>query len=94
VRLKGHVALVTGGGTGIGRGISLAFAREGAAVAVNYQKSKDKAEDTVRQIRESGGRAVAIQADVRREADCKRLVEETVRESGRLDVLVNNAGWT
>ena len=94
MRLKGQVALVTGGGTGIGRGISLAFAREGAAVAVNYQKSKDKAEDTVRQIRESGGRAVAIQADVRSEADCKRLVGETVRESGRLDVLVNNAGWT
>ena len=94
MRLKGQVALVTGGGTGIGRGISLAFAREGASVVVNYQKSKEKAEETVRRIRQGGGRAVAFQADVRREADCKRLVDETVRESGRLDVLVNNAGWT
>jgi 3-oxoacyl-[acyl-carrier protein] reductase len=94
LRLKGQVALVTGGGTGIGRGISLAFAREGAAVVLNYQKSKEKAEATVQQIRGGGGHAVAVQADVRREADCKRLVDETVRESGRLDVLVNNAGWT
>ncbi len=94
MRLKGQVALVTGGGTGIGRGISLAFAREGAAVAVNYQKSREKAEDTVRQIRETGGRAMAVQADVRREADCKQLVESVVREWGQLDVLVNNAGWT
>jgi 3-oxoacyl-[acyl-carrier protein] reductase len=94
VRLKGQVALVTGGGTGIGRGISIAFAREGAAVAVNYQKSRDKAEDTVRQIREGGGRAMAVQADVRREADCKQLVDSAVREWGQLDVLVNNAGWT
>jgi 2-deoxy-D-gluconate 3-dehydrogenase len=86
------VALVTGGGTGIGRGISMAFAREGAAVAVNYQKSREKAEDTVRQIRETGGRAMALQADVRREADCKQMVDSVVREWGRLDVLVNNAG--
>jgi len=94
VRLKGQVALVTGGGTGIGRGISLAFAREGARVAVNYQKSSEKAEDTARRIREGGGQAAALQADVRLEADCKRLVDAVVREWGQLDVLVNNAGWT
>ena len=110
MRLKGQVALVTGGGTGIGRGISLAFAREGASVVLNYQKSKDKAEATVREIHQAGGHARAVQADVdpdvdttglaiealavRQEADCKRLVDETVREWGRLDVLVNNAGWT
>jgi 3-oxoacyl-[acyl-carrier protein] reductase len=94
VRLEGQVVLVTGGGTGIGQGISVAFAREGAVVAVNYQKSKERAEETVRRIREGGGRAVAIQADVRRETECRRLVDEVVREGGRLDVLVNNAGWT
>jgi 3-oxoacyl-[acyl-carrier protein] reductase len=94
VRLKDQVALVTGGGTGIGRGISLAFAREGASVAVNYQKSRERAEDTVRAIREAGGRAIALQADVRQEAECRRTVDAVVREWGRLDVLVNNAGWT
>jgi 3-oxoacyl-[acyl-carrier protein] reductase len=94
VRLEGQVALVTGGGTGIGRGISRAFAREGATVVLSYQKSREKAEETVRRIREGGGHAVALQGDVRREADCKRLVDGAVREGGRLDVLVNNAGWT
>jgi 3-oxoacyl-[acyl-carrier protein] reductase len=88
------VALVTGGGTGIGRGISRAFAREGGVVAVNYSKSRDKAEATVREITEAGGRALAIQADVSREADVRRMVAEVVRECGRLDILVNNAGWT
>lgn len=94
MRLKGQVALVTGGGTGIGRGISLAFAREGGQVAVNYSKSRDKAEDTVRQIKASGGQAMAVQADVSKEADARRLVEAVVKEWGQVDVLVNNAGWT
>jgi 3-oxoacyl-[acyl-carrier protein] reductase len=94
VRLDGKVALVTGGGTGIGRGISLAFAREGARVAVSYRRSKDRAEDTVRRIRDAGGRAVALQADVRQERECQRLVDGVVREWGGLDILVNNAGWT
>jgi 3-oxoacyl-[acyl-carrier protein] reductase len=88
------VALVTGGGTGIGRGISLAFAREGGLVAVNYSKSREKAEDTVRQIKSGGGQALAVQADVTREADARRLVDTVVKEWGRLDILVNNAGWT
>lgn len=94
MRLRGQVALVTGGGTGIGRGISLAFAREGGHVGVNYSKSRDQAEDTVRHIRASGGDAVAIQADVSDEADVCRLVNTVVKEWGRLDILVNNAGWT
>jgi 3-oxoacyl-[acyl-carrier protein] reductase len=94
VRLKGQAALVTGGGTGIGRAISLAFAREGAQVAVNYSKSRDRAEETAREIRTAGGQAVALQADVAAEAEARRLVEGVVREWGRLDILVNNAGWT
>lgn len=94
MRLKGQVALVTGGGTGIGRGISLAFAREGAQVAVNYSKSRDRAEATVAHIRAAGGHAVALQADVSREADVRRLVGAVVGEWGRLDILVNNAGFT
>jgi 3-oxoacyl-[acyl-carrier protein] reductase len=94
VRLKAQTALVTGGGTGIGRAISLAFAREGAQVAVNYSKSRDRAEDTVRQITAAGGRAIAVQGDVSREAEARRLVESVIEEWGRLDILVNNAGWT
>jgi 3-oxoacyl-[acyl-carrier protein] reductase len=94
VRLKGKVALVTGGGTGIGRGISLAFAREGGQVAVNYSKSRDRAEDTVRQIEAAGGQAIALQGDVSKEADARRLVDDVVKAWGCLDILVNNAGWT
>lgn len=94
MRLEGQVALVTGGGTGIGRGISLAFAREGGQVAVNYSKSRDKAEETVQKITAAGGQAIALQGDVSREADARRLVESVVKEWGRLDILVNNAGWT
>ena len=94
MRLKGQVALVTGGGTGIGRGISLAFARENGQVAVNYSKSRDRAEETVREIRAAGGQAIALQGDVSKEGDARRLVAGVVREWGRLDILVNNAGWT
>lgn len=94
MRLKGQVALVTGGGTGIGRGISLAFAREGGLVAVNYSKSRDRAEATVREIETAGGRAIALAADVSKEAGARGLVDAVVRELGRLDILVNNAGWT
>jgi len=94
VRLNGQVALVTGGGTGIGRGIAVAFAREGGRVAVNYSKSRAQAEGAVDQIRATGGQAIALQGDVSREAEAGRLVEAVVREWGRLDILVNNAGWT
>jgi 3-oxoacyl-[acyl-carrier protein] reductase len=94
VRLEGQVALVTGAGTGIGRAIALAFAREGARVGVNYSKSRDQAQAVVEKIAGAGGRALALQGDVSKEAEARRLVESVVAEWGRLDVLVNNAGWT
>lgn len=94
MRLAGQVALITGGGTGIGAGISRVFAREGAAVAIGYSRSRDRAEATVRQIAAAGGRAAAWQADVRDEVAVRGLVDRAVGEFGRLDVLVNNAGWT
>jgi 3-oxoacyl-[acyl-carrier protein] reductase len=93
-QLAGKVAIVTGGGTGIGRACSLAFARQGAQVAVNYSRSREEAERTAQDCSAAGGTGVAIQADVSRPAEVERLVAETVARWGRVDVLVNNAGTT
>lgn len=89
-----QVALVTGGGTGIGEATSLMFAEEGAAVAVNYSRSKDEAEAVVSKIESSGGRAVAVQADVSDDGQVCAMVDEVVATFGRLDILVNNGGTT
>jgi 3-oxoacyl-[acyl-carrier protein] reductase len=91
-KLAGKVAIVTGASKGIGAAISKALAKAGAAVAVNYSASKDDAERTVVEITSEGGKAVAIQGDVSKAADVKRLFEETKNAFGSLDVLVNNAG--
>lgn len=90
--LSGKAALVTGGGGGIGRAISLAFARAGAAVAVHYYQSPESAEETVSQIRELGGQAAAVHADVTSEHDVGNLVPEVRSVFGRLDIVINNAG--
>lgn len=89
--LTGKVAIVTGGAMGIGQGIALRLAEAGAAVVI-ADVSLSAAEDTASQIRASGGKAKAMQADVASVADAKRVARETVREFGRLDILVNNAG--
>jgi 3-oxoacyl-[acyl-carrier protein] reductase len=94
MRLRDKVAVVTGGGTGIGRAICTLFAQEGAAVIVNYSASKDAAEEVVAEIEATGGRAAAWQADVRREAQVKAMFAEVESRWGRLDILVNNAGWS
>jgi 3-oxoacyl-[acyl-carrier protein] reductase len=93
--LKGTVAIVTGGGTGIGHAVSLDLARAGAAgVVVNYSRSAADAEATVAELKELGAEGLAVKADVSREAEVKALVERAVERFGRLDVLVNNAGTT
>lgn len=92
--LQDKVAIVTGGGTGIGRATSLALARRGVAVAVNYSRSRDDAEATARDVEGPGGRAIAVQADVADEGQVRAMVERVVDELGGVDLLVNNAGTT
>jgi 3-oxoacyl-[acyl-carrier protein] reductase len=91
-RLTGKVAVVTGASKGIGAAIALHLAAEGAAVVVNYASSKAGADRVVAEITGKGGRAVAVQANVAKQADIQRLFAETKKAFGRLDVLVNNAG--
>ena len=91
MRLRDKVILVTGGGSGIGAASCLAFAREGAKVAV-VNRSSDKADAVAQSIIKAGGKALAIQADVSSAADVERMIEQTVREYSVPDVLFNNAG--
>jgi len=90
--LTPKVALVTGAARGIGRAIALRLAKDGAAIVVNYSGSLQQAQETVSLIEGGGGRAVAIQADVGKVADVRRLFDATSDTFGRLDILVNNAG--
>ncbi|MCG7214836.1 SDR family NAD(P)-dependent oxidoreductase [Paenibacillus mucilaginosus] len=94
MNLKGKSALVTGGGTGIGRAVSLALADRGAAVAVNYSRSQAEAEETVREIVERGGRAIAVRADVSIDAEVREMAAAAAEALGGLDILVNNASIT
>jgi len=91
-KLKGKVAVVTGASKGIGAGIAKALAAEGASVVVNYASSKEGADRVVHEIQAAGGKAVAVQGDVSKQADISRLFAETKKAYGKVDVLVNNAG--
>lgn len=92
-RLAGKAALITGGDSGIGRAVALAFAREGADVAIAYLENDADARETERWVREAGRRAVLVKGDIADDADAKRIVERTVAELGHLEVLVNNAAY-
>jgi 3-oxoacyl-[acyl-carrier protein] reductase len=94
MNLKDRVAVVTGGGTGIGRAISEHFARAGARVVVNYSRSRKEAEETVDGIRAGGGTASAVGADVSNQTAARALIEAAASEFGQIDYLVNNAGWS
>jgi 3-oxoacyl-[acyl-carrier protein] reductase len=91
-RLTGKVAVVTGASKGIGAGIAKALGAEGASVVVNYASSKAGAEKVVRAITESGGKAIAVKADVSKAEDAKGLIADALKAFGRLDILVNNSG--
>ena len=91
-RLKNKVAVVTGASKGIGAAIAKGLAAEGAAVVVNYASSRAGADQVVKDITSSGGKAIAVQGDVAKAADVERLFAEARKAFGRLDVLVNNAG--
>ena len=91
-KLKNKVAVVTGASKGIGAGIAKGLAAEGAAVVVNYASSKEGADRVVAEIVGNGGKAVAVQGDVAKASDVKRIFAETKKAFGKLDVLVNNAG--
>ena len=91
-KLEGQVALVTGGSSGIGAGVAKALALEGAAVVVNYSSSPDKAEKVQKEIQGAGGTALTIKADVSKEVEVVAMFQETYRQFGTVDILINNAG--
>lgn len=92
-RLTGKAALITGGDSGIGRAVALAYAREGADVLLSYFSEDVDAQETVRLVEEAGRRAVAVPGDVRNAAHCEHLVTRTMEAFDRLDILVNNAAY-
>jgi glucose 1-dehydrogenase len=92
MRLKGKVAIVTGGDTGIGKGISLCLAREGAAIGIDYHGDQAPADDLVMEIEVLGGRALAVSADVTQEQQIDAMIQTVISTFGQLDILVNNAG--
>lgn len=92
-RLQGKAAIITGGDSGIGRAVALAFAREGADVLISYLNEESDAQETVRIVEGSGQRAIAVAGDIGDEAHCQQLVQRAMQEFGHLDILVNNAAF-
>jgi glucose 1-dehydrogenase len=90
--LAAHVAIVTGASSGIGTAVAEAMARAGAAVVLNYHANGEAADEAVARLKDAGGRAMAVQADVSQEADVVRLFDEATKAFGRIDVLVANSG--
>lgn len=92
-KLEGKAAIITGGDSGIGRAVALAFAREGADVLISYLNEEKDAQETRRAVEKSGKRAVLVAGDIGDEAHCKQIVDRAFDEFGKLDILVNNAAF-
>ncbi|PZQ50191.1 MAG: NAD(P)-dependent oxidoreductase [Rhodovulum sulfidophilum] len=90
-RLAGRAAIITGGDSGIGRAVAIAFAREGADVVISYASEEEDARETARWVEDAGRAAILIPGDIGEEEHCRVIVEEAVRVFGRIDILVNNA---
>ena len=92
MNLEGNAAIVTGGGTGVGRQTAIRLAEQGCSVLVNYSRSREGAEQAAVECEKLGVKALAVRADVSQDDDCRAMVAEAEKAFGRLDVLINNAG--
>lgn len=92
LKLRSKCAIVTGGSRGVGSGIALALAKEGAKVVINYNRSAKQADELVELIKKDGGEAYAVKADLGNPDECKKLIEESEKKFGSADILINNAG--
>jgi hypothetical protein len=92
-KLRDKVAIITGSDSGIGKAVAIAFAREGADVVISYLDEHDDANDTAKFVRDAGRKAILISGDISQEDQCKKIVDQTVEQFGRVDILVNNAAY-
>lgn len=92
-KLRDKVAIITGSDSGIGKAVAIAFAREGADVVISYLDEEDDANDTAKFVRDAGRKAILIGGDISQEDQCKKIVDKTVEQFGRVDILVNNAAY-
>lgn len=92
-KLEGKKAIITGGDSGIGRAVAIAFAREGADVLISYLEETEDAKETAKLVKEAGKKAVLIKGDISNEAHCKKIIDQAVKEFGQIDILVNNAAF-
>src|SRR5690554_4509970 len=92
-KLEGKKAIITGGDSGIGRAVAIAFAREGADVLISYLTEDQDAEETAKYVKEAGRKAILVRGDISEESHCKQIVDKAVAEFGQIDILVNNAAY-
>jgi NAD(P)-dependent dehydrogenase (short-subunit alcohol dehydrogenase family) len=92
-KLKGKVAIITGGDSGIGKAIAIAFAREGADLVISYLNEEEDAKDTAKWVHEAGAKVSLIPGDISEEQQCSKIIDETVGKFGRVDILINNAAY-